>query len=161
MRTRGLFLDFDRCYDASDIIITDDGKVRFLNVIQLNFFDEKADMERMNEYMDYLDRSLQRDTEWSFGDRLSYVDRGQRCDLLPPSSHPERPILGIRDILLQLQLYYIPPFDDDVFFSFVGEVGGKRKSRKKHDSMARFIAPESDGEPSAGSSTMLMPLLHW
>jgi hypothetical protein len=61
----------------------------------------------------------------------------------------------MRDVLLQLQLYYIPPFDDDVFSSFVGEVGGKRKSRKRN-AMARYIAPESDGEPSANGGTMLI-----
>jgi hypothetical protein len=110
----------------------------------------------MTENMDELDLSLQRGpggiASDSFINRDNYV---HRCVVLPKHPHPERPILGVRGILVQLRPHCIVPFDDDVFFSFVGESNRKRKSRKRN-SMVRFIAPDSDGESSSSGGTMLM-----
>jgi hypothetical protein len=112
-------------------------------------------VEFIKENMDELDLSLQRGPGHIATDTLIYCDNYvHRCVILPKHSHPERPILGIRGILVQLRSHYIAPFDDDVFFSFVGE--SNRKKSRKRGSMARFIAPASDGESSSSGGTMPM-----
>ena len=145
MQSRGLFFDFFDRYEAHNILITDDEKIRFVTVISIAPFDkdDKGHSERLNTYLNGFEESLRYgEVPCHVGGLLSQADRIQSCVLIPKPPH-----LGVREILVQLQSRPISPFDDDAFFSFVGVRNPKKKSRKSNS----FIAPESDGEASSSA----------